>query len=538
MKKKVSIEAEVDVATLNIAVNAIPNSAGDPVAYAGASSKVILSNISAACGVQYRVNQEQWAHLGRDDGIDLPINLLVDRLSLRRATYDGGRAQALLTIEGMQTANDSFRLKLSKRPKSNVITECISGFLAVPTAVGANPYSVMQQGVAPADWDTVEIGILNASASAVVGMKVLFGAGTTLGPANGPLGLVAGKPIGGLDFTAATWIGAYAGGTLPASAQAATDANGANYGGSECGIGWTEPIANPSLQRADGTSGLPVYQVILTYPAGAERSFVPLDGTTSVGWENEGSDTVAPFNRPVRIMVAATKDAVANPAWMMASNGGCVRSYTELPPILLRFTLRNGTGETLVLYTDSLGDGAGAKPQKCGWPREFQARASTKQNPVAICNLSVSGSGMASWAKRIKITYPSFSQVSVYSASLTPNNLPNGPITDATIQLARRDFAVVRKLLEKQGCLFFTSTIVASDYSVKAYGQTDVKRVAWNDEKRMGNWLLADFDKALSGPVDANGQATLPESDDKIHPNQIGYFKMGVGVFLPLWQSV
>lgn len=436
------------------------------------------------------------------------------------------------------TVGDASLYKPSQRPKSNVITECINGYFAAPVAVGAtNPYSVMLQSVAPTDWDTVEIGVMSASASAVVGLKVAFGAGTTLGPANGTLGLSAGQPIGGVNFVAATWSGAYAGGTIPAAGSASTGASGLNIGGSDCAIAWTDPIANPSVGRVDGTSGLPAYNVILTYPVNVERTFVQMDGTTSVGWENEGSDAVAPFNRPHRVMVAATKDAVANPAWMMISNGQCARSYTDFPPIMVRFTMRSGLGETLVIYADSIGGGTGATIQNCGWPREFQARVSTKANPVAICSLAVAGSNFNNFNQRAKATFSSFSNVSVYYPSLTPNSLST-PISAASMQLNRGYFSALRKTLEKPGVLPFTSTCLPTDYTVKPYGPSDVTyRVAWNDEKRAGNFLLADFDKALAGPIDVNGQYTLPDSADKIHPTSVGYYKMGVGTFLPLWLS-
>lgn len=436
------------------------------------------------------------------------------------------------------TVGDASLYKPSRRPKSNVITECINGFLAAPVAVGsANPYSVMLQAVAPTDWDSVQIGVMNASASAVVGLKVAFGAGTTLGAGNGTLGLVAGQPIGGLNFVAATWSGAYAGGTIPAAGSASTGGSGGNIGGSDCGIGWTDPINNPSLGRVDGTSGLPAYNVILTYPINVERTFIQMDGTTSIGWENEGSDTVAPFNRPHRVMVAATKDAVALPPWMMISNNACARSYTEFPPILVRFTMRSGLGETLVIYADSIGGGTGATIQNCGWPREFQARISTKVNPVAICCLAVAGSGFNDFNRRAKATFASFSQVSVYYPSLTPNSLST-PITAVSMQINRGSFSALRATVEKPGVLHFTSTCPPTDYSVKPYGPSDVTyRVAWNDEKRAGNFLLADFDKALAGPIDVNGQYTLPDSEDKIHPTSVGYYKMGVGTFLPLWLS-
>lgn len=117
MKKKVSIDAEVEVTTLNVVVSAAPNSSGDVVAYIRASSNVTLANMSVACGIQYRINQADWVTLGRGDGIELPINLLVDQLKLRRVAYDGGIANASLVIEG---ATSGSRYVLSGNSRSQL----------------------------------------------------------------------------------------------------------------------------------------------------------------------------------------------------------------------------------------------------------------------------------------------------------------------------------------------------------------------------------------------------------------------------------
>lgn len=100
MTKKVSIKADVDTTTLSVSVIAVPGSAGTLVAFAGASSKVTISNTSTAGSLQYRVNAGSWVGLNRDDGIELAINLLTDMLYLRRSSYEGGAVLAQLIIDG------------------------------------------------------------------------------------------------------------------------------------------------------------------------------------------------------------------------------------------------------------------------------------------------------------------------------------------------------------------------------------------------------------------------------------------------------
>lgn len=430
-------------------------------------------------------------------------------------------------------------LRLSKRPLSNTLSKSLGGFAGVPVAVVTNPWSVMLQTVLEGPYDSVRIGFLNASTSAVAGVTALVTSGSTLGAANGTLGLSAGLPIGGLLNWIPVTIGGSSSLTLAASPAVSTGSSGANIGGSDCSITWSDWVSSPSATRVDGTSGLPTFNIVIAYPAGVNRTFLQLDGTTSVGYENEGSPTVAPFQRPARVMVSATKDAVANPAWMMTSNGQCVRNYTDFPAIVIQYTLRNGLGETLLVYGDSIQEGSGATIQKCGWPFEFQAQVSSVTKPLSICNLAVAGTDMVAWRKRIAATISGFSQTSVFIPSLTPNSLST-PITQASISLNYGYFALNRQQTDKAGLLFITSTIIPTNYSVKPYGTSDVTyRVAWNDRMRSGSYPLADFDSVIAGPLDVNGQYTLPAAytADGIHPNSAGYLLMGTK-FKTLWNTL
>lgn len=99
MSKKVNIKADVDTTTLAVAVSSAPGSAGAAVAYTLASSKVTLTNTSGACSIQYKVGQGVWMQLGRDDGIEIPADLRVEQLYLRRAGYEGGSASANVVID-------------------------------------------------------------------------------------------------------------------------------------------------------------------------------------------------------------------------------------------------------------------------------------------------------------------------------------------------------------------------------------------------------------------------------------------------------
>ncbi|MET3132868.1 hypothetical protein AAKU55_003149 [Oxalobacteraceae bacterium GrIS 1.11] len=427
---------------------------------------------------------------------------------------------------------------LTQRPKSNVFSTCLSGYLDVPIAVVGAPYSVMLQTVLERPFDTVRVGIFNTDTVAIDGMKLAVGSGTTLGPANGLLGLNSGGALVGASpgMIAATWGGA-ATGSLAASPALSTGAAGLNIGGSKCSLTFCDWTTCPSPDaRADGITGFPCFTTTITWPAGVNRTRMQMDGTTSIGWENEGSATVAPYGRPYRVMVAPARDAVANMGFMLASNGQCARSYTDFPPIVIQATSRYGDVETLILFGDSIEDGSAASIQYCNWAHEFQQMMSTPQNPISICNFAVPGSGAADWYNRAASVIGNFSKASVHAPSLTPNAL-NGPILDSDITNHRKWWGLLRQKFDLPGLMFFTSTVIPTNHAIKAYGVSDAKRIAWNDAMRVSTFRCADFDAVMAGPTDQYGQVTLAPAlhdGNGIHPNTPGY-KVMARAFIPVW---
>lgn len=412
---------------------------------------------------------------------------------------------------------------------SNVLSWCLGGFLDVPADVVANPYSQMLQTVLECDFDSVRIGVLNAAASAVAGVKVAVSASSTLGSNTGSMGLdpATGQAYGSLfTFVAQTL-------TLTAAPADSTGGTGVNIGGSNCSVTWTPWLSNaPSVPRADGTSELPAINVIVTWPVGGKRTFIAgsvLQAATNLG------DEVLALNRPVRSMIASAKDASVNPAWMIASNGGCVRSTTEYAPIIIQYVPRNGKGRTLVVYGDSIHGGSGSSTMYQGWAREWQDSVSNKSNPISICQLAVAGSGQAGWTDRISATLGSMGKCVAFVPSLSPNNL-SSPITASNIKVARYKWADQRRLVDAQNARLITSTVIPSNYSVKQYGTSDVTyRVAWNNELLTTYFEVVDFDfVASSETVDVNGQYSMVSSADGIHPDTPLY-KLMAGAFGLVW---
>lgn len=389
---------------------------------------------------------------------------------------------------------------VTRRQYSNMLHDCPFLYLAAPTLL-TNPYSELLQLTLPTDADALQVTVFNAHNAAVAGVKVSVGYGSTLGTSSGTLGLAgSGLPIDGV-LTKCTQNG-NATGTLSAAPLASTGAIGANIGGASCGFGTFDLTYCPTVPRIEGNDrDKPVAYVSITWPAGAMRTFAELDGTTSRTWQDEGSQVgrIAPFGRPRRVMVAANNDAQDNPAFYLASNGA-VRSHTQFPAVMITISCRNGIGQTLVVYADSVWAGTAATPQYCNVLAEMQAIGSTPSSPMTVCNFAVPSTDLPRWYARAQSTYTLLGYANVLVPCATPNSLAS-PITQSDINLIRRSFAQIRKLFDRPGIFLYTATCPPTNPAWKQYGNSDKLRIDNNNYYRKSSFVCLDSAEAVSGPM-------------------------------------
>ena len=101
MVKMLEVFASVETTTVSLVVTGTPGGAGVGVAYNTASSNVDLANTSAGVPIEYKVGTGSWLRLMPMESIDIPIDLSASTVALRRVTYDGGEASALLVIDSV-----------------------------------------------------------------------------------------------------------------------------------------------------------------------------------------------------------------------------------------------------------------------------------------------------------------------------------------------------------------------------------------------------------------------------------------------------
>lgn len=500
-----------------------------------------VSGSAGTAGVVYRLNQA----LGGTNSLQSwPVKLGI----LAAIGPYAGQQQFLVTCTaGEVTANVAAACPPSQRQRSSIGTELIGGYLAPPVVVGATPYNELMQFTLPTDCDAMAVTLLNADAAEVTGVKVSVGFGSTLGAANGALGLAAsGYPTGG-TLTKCTQNGS-ATGTLSAASEVSSGPSGSNIGGSSCGYGTFDMTFCPTVPRVDGKDlDKPVGYISVTWPAGSKRTFIELNGTTSLSWQNEGSQSarIAPYGHPRRVMTSAIGDAQNNPAFYLASNGAA-RSHTQFPAAMIHFMMRSGEVETWVFPGDSLAAGTAATPQYCNFGAEMRALVSTPKKPMCVVNLAVPSSDMSKILARIRSVINVFSRVNFLVPWATVNGF-NSPISQNDINLTKSNFAGIRKLLDRTGFFTITATCPATGTAWKQYGYSDSLRISNNDYYLVSGIPCLPMAEAIVGPmvtVQTGPQAGQTQQSiepkyttDEIHQTTPGYQKQ-VDDICPMWMAL
>lgn len=422
-----------------------------------------------------------------------------------------------LTVELLEGAGTAAKVAAEKtgrgqvKKRSNILSKCVSGYLQANNT-GGNPYTLHVETVLEAPFDLVRIGILNADTVPVVGVKASIAVASALG-ANNSAATIDPVQYGG------TWYDCQFAGATSGTAPAAT----AGAGVPICGIVWTDWILAPSLARTDG-GVLPVIHVRTEVPGTAAKYTVAGAGASFSGYESEGNATTAPYRRPYRVRGQAvagctTKSAFTSTATLASASCG----------IIIQYALRNGFGSTLVVLGDSVYEGIGATIDRCGWAAIFQNAVSTPTNPVSICNLAVAGSGSPTFYTRLNAVASGLADTN--AVVLCPGGSVNSlstPILNAHIMLARRDFAFQRQAAVANRMGFITSTINPRNPAAADYNSSDSLRVAHNDYLRSTDFPVFDFDAALAGEVDGDGQVNFKAglTTDNTHPSQAGHVAM------------
>lgn len=242
------------------------------------------------------------------------------------------------------------------------------------------------------------------------------------------------------------------------------------------------------------------------------------DDTLTSGHATENL-TSAPYGRILRFRKQAGLFGT------VAAAGGFTSTVFagDIVPFAVQYVPRVRKGRCLGVAGNSIDEGAGATVANFGWAHELQARISTQETPVEICNLANGGDNSSGDALDAEGLLDIFEMTAFYSPAWNVNDVST-TITASIVANMRYFSGRVRAACERRGTRSLTGTGIPTNFAVKPFGATDSLRIAYNAELLafLGDKCIP-FAEAMRGPVDANGQETMLVTADNIHPPTAGF---------------
>lgn len=161
-------------------------------------------------------------------------------------------------------------------------------------------------------------------------------------------------------------------------------------------------------------------------------------------------------------------------------------------------------------------------------------------------NLAVPGANVSAWRARVRSTISLFTKANVFVRWGSVNSM-GAPITVTDMNLIRRDFAGIRKLLDRPGITMITGTVPAAGVNIKPFGTSDSLRRDSNAYYQASGFPCMPTAEALAGPylaVPTGPQAgqlqqtMLPQfTVDGLHPISPGYREQAEKIY-PTWVTL
>ncbi len=458
--------------------------------------------------------------------------------SVANGYTDLSGAQVAAGATGVAGINQRGELKLET---SATMTRCITGranAVAVSSTIWTGTGLVTgltqhQRHVLATHFDAVRIAIPNMHTSTVAGVKVAFGASTTLGSyssaptTNSGTGTTSASPAPTETVSSAlgVWRQALFNGATSATLPVAVDA--ANIYPSWTWTDWTQVS---SVDRTDGGT-LPVLDLRIFIPVAAGSITAGWTGGTNQAWSIWGRDDLITGGRVCRIWNQDV-DGIATPASFTTTTTNGV-----MIPVMLQYMSRT-TGETILVLADSIGE-ASTGGTYTGNSFVWQA-ALANSTPVEVCNYGFAGGSSIQVTQRVQPLIDQIRPTRILGVSSSTNNFGTtlgirvSGETGGTVGVLA---AMSKQVNAKLGVYEFLAVTNAA----KAYAATDSFRVnantlAQNRSNQIGaKWI--DLGSIWNGTTHASGQIepnTSYVNADGVHPNDAGHsaFKVPVSLWL------
>lgn len=364
----------------------------------------------------------------------------------------------------------------------------------------ASVYTQHLQMTLEAPFVAVQIGVVNGYTTG--GSQTVKVAVSTMAAAGDPTTTAVLNNSG-------TWVNAGNGGAslvVPA----------ATVQGVAPGIAWGDVVPLASLDRSDGGT-FPLLCVRVENANGNNLTGVVGAANASTPFEVENYAS-APYGRLYRARNQGVA-GVTTPNLMTTT----VADQSYGAPVIIRYWLKNGVGQTITVFGDSIDCGYGQTSKNSWtWIREAAHQMSTKSDPVEVCCLASSGATMAAILQRVGALASSCQGTIAMVPLNSPNSVASGTITQATLSAAAAQYVQIYSTLAAQRVPVITRTMLATTTAAKGWGVSDALRVAENAARYAGSRpgaAVLDIASLAARGADATGQLQLsPAESDGLHP--------------------
>lgn len=403
-------------------------------------------------------------------------------------------------------------MSIAKRP---YLTKCHAGrYLSVAAGVDRCDHVQTVLECAPM---SMRIGIVNALAVQLTGIKVAIAAANAIGADNAAVTI---------DPTAAggTWLPVpFAGSTSGATIAAGNTQNTVD----NPNITWSDWRDITALDASDAGGLFPLHVRIESPAANANLPVFWANGSASAeaGWETAANVAGRIWRaRSQNVLGVGDKTLFTSTTF----NGQTIAFVIQYVP---RDAVR---GFTYGVLGDSTREGTGATVHNFGAAPRAQALVSTPATPVEICNMAINGASSSRNPLRaqnmLSQIRPEVAEIPVYTVNGAGGGLsnPNNPITDTEIAGMRHNFNLSRIYASDADVFVIASTGLPSNPAAKDFNASDSKRTAINAsfvDVRSSKMLTLDLATPFSGAIDGDGQIGIGAglTNDNIHPNDAGY---------------
>ena len=404
--------------------------------------------------------------------------------------------------------------------KRHYLSKCHAGrYLSVVAGVDRCDHVQTVLECAPM---SIRIGIVNALAVQLTGIKVAVAAASAIG---------GDSAAATIDPTLADgiWLNVPFAGVTTGATIAAGNA--------------TNTIDNPNITWSDwrditaldGTDSSGLFPLHVRIESPAANANLPVFWANNSAGAEAGWQTAA--NVAGRIWRARSQNVLGVSDKTLftstAFNGQTIAFVIQYIP---RDAVR---GFTWAGLGDSTREGTGATVHNFGAAPRAQALVSTPTTPVEICNLAINGASSSRLPGRAQNMLaqikPEVAEIPVYTVNGAGGGLqnPNNPITDTEVAGMRHNFNLARMFAGEADIFVFASTGLPTNPAAKNFDASDSKRVAMNTsiaDARSSRLLTLDLATPFSGAVDGDGQVGIAAglTTDNVHPNDAGYDRLAL----------